>query len=116
MRTQVDLVQRQSVPFAYLLGATHAVSGSGSFAVQGIIGLAVAISSAPAWVGRSGLDPTAHFTYGWLHVGTADGWERGEKLLFSNQLVLPLSGAVTQVGYDLEPGVSGTITELLREA
>lgn len=114
-RAMIDLIQRQGVPFAYIAGAVHAVSGTGTVSVQGIIGLKVALTL-PASLGASGSNPTKRFDIGHIAFGTADGWGRRQWIESAADLFFPLSGAITRVGYDLAPGVSGTLSELIREA
>jgi hypothetical protein len=113
----VTLIQRQSAPFAYLLGTAHAgLSGNGQFAVQGLIGIKVSVTTVP---GRAGLvvgDPNTLFGLGWVQVGTADGF--GDRMFIDSNpdIMLPLDmGAMTLVGYSIPPDVVVTITELVRE-
>lgn len=113
---QVDLIQRQLAPFAYLTGTVHAaLSGSGQFAVQGILGLAVSITTLPHALGAESGDPTSYYGVGWLNVGTADGWGPRQWITSNPFMLRPISGDVTLVGYSLEPGTVITITELVRE-
>lgn len=112
----VTLIQRQNVPFAYLVGATHSVSGNGQFAVTGLLGLAVSLTSTPPNVGAEAGDPVELFGAGWLNVGTADGWVHLERITTSPFLYLPNDmGSMTLVGYSLPPGETATISELVRE-
>jgi len=48
VRSDVQLIQRQGVPFGYVSGTVHsALSGQGQFAVVGILGLAVTFTTLP---------------------------------------------------------------------
>jgi len=114
--SMLTLVQRQSVPFAYVPGATHTgLSGNGSIAVQGIHGLSVDITASPSYLGSVSGTPTTKFDYGWVSVGTADGWERSTRLTHDGHLILGISGAATLVGYTFPSGVTASIKELVRE-
>jgi hypothetical protein len=113
----VTLIQRQKVPFAYVRGApTAGLTGNGQLAVQGILGCSVNITGAPSYLG-SDMDPTARSTYffGWLNLGTPDGWLRKVKLTHAPQVVLDIDGDVTAIEYQLEPGVTASLTPLVRE-
>lgn len=112
----VTLIQREAVPFAYVPGPAHSgLTGSGTVAVQGILGVLLNVS-VPA---RSGLEvgtPDTVFGVGWLNFGTADGYTDRVFIHTDSQLVYPpVAGQFTLVGYSLEPDVSMTMTELLRE-
>jgi hypothetical protein len=111
------LTQRQGVPFAYLRGAVHAgLSGSGDFAVQGILGLEVSYSSIPSSSDPSAGDPDTYHQIGKISLGTVDGWRRSWMPTHNPYLIFPLSGAFTKVGYTFPLGAVATITELLRES
>jgi hypothetical protein len=114
--SMVTLVQRQIAPFAYVSGSVHAgLSGRGQFAVHGLLGLAVAITTVPARLGRVIGDPDSVYDAGWINVGTADGWGP-RQFISSNPFVLkPISGDTTLVGYSIPSDVTVTITELVRE-
>jgi hypothetical protein len=112
----VTLLQRQTAPFAYVTGTAHSgLTGTGTVAVQGILGLLLNISI-PA---RSGLEvgtPDTSFDVGWINFGTADGYTDRVFLRSDSQLVYPpVPGQYTIVGYTLQPSVSMTLTELRRE-
>lgn len=113
----VTLIQRQSVPFAYLASTAHAgISGSGSLAIQGLLGVKVEVTTLPASLGVSGTSPAEHFDLGFITFGTTDGYPHSIRLEHQVQLMLPARCSVfTTLAYDLHPGVQVTITELLRE-
>jgi hypothetical protein len=113
---QVNLLQRQTAPFAYVLGPVHsALSGTGSFAVQGTLGLLLDVT-VPDRAGRTAGTPVAVFDCGWLNFGTEDGYSERHFITSDTELVTPkLPGIYTTVGYTLLEGVSVTATELLRE-
>ena len=114
--TLVTLMQRQSVPFAYVPGALHTgLSGNGELAVQGLIGAKITA----AVPGRAGLDlgnPDTVYDIGWINWGNADGFIPREKLVTSPQLSFPsLAGNYTRLGYSIPSDVTISIRELVRE-
>lgn len=113
----VTLIQRQSVPFAYVASTAHAaLTGAGSFAIQGLLGIKADVTTLPATLGVSGTSPAEHFDLGFITFGTADGYPQSIRLEHQGQLMLPARCSVfTTLAYDLHPGVVVTLTELLRE-
>lgn len=113
----VTLIQRQAVPFGYVSGAVHAgLSGAGSFAIAGLLGAKVDLTTTPAQLGVSGSTPPKLFDAGYVTFGTPDGYPHSYRLEHDPQLILPArAGGFTTLAYDLHPGVVVTITELLRE-
>lgn len=114
----VTITQRQAAPFSYVYGANHAaLSGTGSFAVSGLLGLSVDVTTLPDSYGRSFGTPDELFGVGAVTLGTADGYEIVRRVDHDGALVLPAAaGAFTTVGYTLAPGVVVAIRELVREA
>lgn len=112
----VTLIQRQAVPFAYVTGTVHAgLTGTGAFNVQGILGLLANIT-VPTSTGEIAGTPSVRIPIGRLNMATADGYEDRCELVTDSQLVTPpLMSLFTVVGYSLEPGVTMTLTELVRE-
>lgn len=115
--SMVTLIQRQQVPFSYVRGPAHAgLSGSGQFAVSGILGVAVDLTTTPVYFGSRAGDPVTLWTDSWVNLGAADGWLSRERITSDPHLILPReAGALTLVGYTFSPGVVATITELVRE-
>lgn len=112
----VALIQRQKVPFAYVPGARHnGLTGNGQFAVQGIIGASVIITTLPPYLGNLAGDPPELFDVGFVTLGTVDGWHRSVRIDHSPTLVLPVEGSETLLGYSLAPGVVVDVLELRRE-
>lgn len=113
----VTLIQRQSAPFAYVYGTDHpSLSGHGSFAVSGLIGVSVDITTLPSSYGRSVGSPEHLYDVGFVTLGTADGYETSHSVSSDGALVLPPSaGVYTSVGYTLSAGVVASIRELVRE-
>jgi hypothetical protein len=114
--SQVTLIQRQLAPFSYVTGAAHTgLSGTGQFAVQGLLGLSVNITTTPARLGLTIGDPNTLWDAGWINVGTADGWGPRSFITSDPFILKPVSGDVTLVGYSIPSDVVVTITELVRE-
>jgi len=112
----VTLIQRQSVPFAYLTGTVHSgLTGTGSIAVTGILGVLLNVS-APV---RAGVDvgtPDTNWDLGWINFGDSNGYEDRIWLRGTSQILIPpTAGLFTVVGYTLTPGVTLALTELVRE-
>ncbi len=116
IRSDVQLIQRQDVPFSYVLGTEHSgLTGAGDFAVSDILGLSVEFTTIPSEYPHTTSDPPTYFDLGNISVGTAQGWERSYQATKSPFLVLAVSGAVTLVGYTFRTGIVATIHELVRE-
>jgi hypothetical protein len=116
VRQDVQLIQRQGVPFGYVIGSIHsALSNSGQFAIADILGLAVTFTTLPGIYQPSLGDPDTYHQLGKISVGTVDGWERSWQPTHSPYMILPIPGAVTLVGFSFAPGIVATISELLRE-
>jgi hypothetical protein len=117
LRTDVTLIQRQHVPFAYLHGTTYAgLTGHGSITVQGILGVAVSLTTVPSGWGRTSDTPRRLIpAAGQLLFSTADGDGDPTLLHYDTELVLGVSGAVTSVKYSLRPGIVASLTTLVRE-
>jgi hypothetical protein len=115
IRSQVDFVQRQSVPDAYAYGTLHTgLSGAGTIAVTSILGLVVETTSMPGYL-SSDLAPVASFfKLGEISIGTPDGWTARRIVTHNPHLFLQLGADVTIVAYLFEPGVTANIQELVR--
>jgi hypothetical protein len=112
----VTLMQRQNVPFAYVPGAVHSgLTGAGTFAVQGILGLSVNATAKPGYLSSDMAPVQSWFKLGELSWGTADGWLARRIVTHDPHLYLGIEGDITAVAYEFEPGVTATITELVRE-
>lgn len=117
IRQQVDLIQRQSVPFATIDGDAHsALSGQGTFSVQGLVGVRVDLTVTGSRVGREDANPDVLFNAGWIVILAGDHVLNKRRLDadFIDWLPRQMSDA-TVVAYQLTPGVTATITELERE-
>lgn len=114
---QVNLVQRQNAPFAYVPGNVHAaLTGTGEISVQGLLGALVEITDSAANVGAEAGTPELTFEAGWISWGNADGFIDREFISNETLISLPaLAGQFTRIGYTLAVGVEISVTELIRE-
>jgi hypothetical protein len=116
LRSDVTLIQRQGVPFGYLTGSVHsALTGSGSWTIADILGVAVTFDALPPELETGSTTPPTYHQVGKISLGTINGWRRSWQPTHSPYLILPVSGAFTRLGYTFSDGVVATITELLRE-
>lgn len=113
----VTLIQRQAVPFGYVLGTAHtALSGAGALSISGLLGVKVSVTTLPSSYGVAGTSPPEHFDLGFVTFGTPDGFPSAFRLTRNPQTMMPARCSVyTDLDYDLAPGVVVTITELRRE-
>lgn len=118
-RAQVNLIQRQSVPFAYVYGDNHAgLTGDGEIAIDTpLIGVSVDVVAVPSSVSVRAGTPQHLSDVGFVTLGTADGWLASRRIDADGTLELarPGAGALTRIGYSLAPGVEVSIRELVRE-
>jgi len=114
---QVDtLVQRQGVPFGYIVSTAHTgLTGNGELVVADLIGILVQATDVPGWVGLEVGTPDELWVIGRISFGTADGY--GPKVIVSHnpEILMPIDGAITRIGYSLTAGVVANIVELVRE-
>lgn len=112
----VTIIQRQGVPFAYVSGPMHSgLSGTGTVNVSAVIGVLLNVSI-PARAGDQVGTPDTRWEVGWINFGTADGYNNRVQIFTDSQVVFPsVAGLYTIVGYTLLPGVTMTLTELVRE-
>lgn len=113
----VTLLQRQLAPFAHVLGTAHAaLTGQGTIGVSGLLGVKMELTTIPAHYGVEVGSPDYHFDLGWMSVLTPDGFIDERKISAQVTSWLPrLMSDATVVGYSLNPGVVGTLTEIKRE-
>lgn len=113
----VTLIQRQIAPFATIDGSVHSgLSGNGEFAVQGLIGCRVTLTTLPSSVGLESGDPLVVWDAGWISFGDAGGFAPRQFVSASPIEIFPrAAGTYTRIGYSLATGVVATITEIRRE-
>jgi hypothetical protein len=95
-----------------VLGARHVVTGTGQFAISNPIGVAIALAGIPAYVARDTGTPQRFHRMGRVQLGTSIGWRPSVDLVVSPQLVWPLEGEDTVMGYTLLAGCTATIDEV----
>lgn len=113
----VTLLQRYTLPFAYILGAAHSgLSGSGSFAISRLQGMRCHLTSRAIGGGESAGVPNYLFDQGWMSIETADGLVDQVRITAVDQVWQSrlFSEAVT-FGYYLQPGCVATFTEVEAE-
>lgn len=112
----VTLMQREATPFAYVSGTVHhSLTGSSTLSVQGILGVLLNVSGVSHYGSEFGV-PDTYFRIGDIRFGTADGYSERVFIDTVDQVVLPPSaGVYTLIAYNLEPGVTLELTELIRE-
>lgn len=113
----LTLVQRQISPFGYIASTVHTgLTGFGQLAVSGLIGVKVTPTTTPPGSGLIAGDPDSLWLDSWIRWGNADGWTDRKFLTSAPYISLPeLAGQFTLVGYTLAPGLTVSITELVRE-
>jgi hypothetical protein len=115
LRQDLTLIQRQKVPFAYVAGTLHSgLTHSGQFAVQGILGLSVQLTTVPLGIGETSDDPIVYFRAGWVATGTPDGWRRSVTISH-NPMWIDVEPDDTLVGWTFTEGVVANIEEFRRE-
>jgi hypothetical protein len=118
LRRDVTLIQRQAVPFGYIVGTVHSgLTGSGSFTVADILGVLVQVSTVPAYWGVTSDNPHRYVPApAMVAAGDAAGDQDTHFVHFTEELWFPSAmGAMTRVKYEFKPGCGGAVTELVRE-
>lgn len=113
VRNQLDVVQRQAAPFGYRADEVVVLSSSGTRDVRSLLGIAIEVTTVPAWKARKGSAVMDYMDLGWIAIGTADGWEE-RRILRHDEQWIPTAGHITRVGYDLAPGVAATLRTFRR--
>lgn len=110
------LIQRQLAPFAYIASTVHSsLSGNGTIAVQGLLGIKIEATTVPSRLGLVAGDPNDLFGAGWVNLGTADGFGPRQFISTSPMIIRPVQPDVTVIGYSIPADVTVSITELVRE-
>lgn len=113
----VTLTQRQLAPFSYIHGEVDAgLSGNGSIACFGILGVKVDITTAPSRLGQVLGDPVSIWEAGWINIGTPDGFGPRHFITSDPFVVMPVTAAATVIGYSIPDDVVVTITQLVMES
>lgn len=118
VKTQVDLVQRQGVPFAYVYGGFHSsLTGNGVLTFsEPVIGVKIIVQSAPTDIGELVGDQSELWTDSWVNFSSV-GDRAGRIRITSAPLLIfpPAAGVFDQLSYSLRPGLEIAVVELLRE-
>jgi hypothetical protein len=114
---QVNLIQRQAVPFAYVHGAVHGgLTNSGTLAATGLLGVLIQVTAYPPANRVIAGEPDYVYDLGWISIESADGFIDEVRLRNPTQVWAPrIAASATKIGYALRAGVTATITELDRE-
>ncbi len=116
--SQVNLIQRQAVPFAYLLGSLHPnLSGADSEPLSAAcIGVLIRVVNKPLNHGTLLGQPPYETELGWINWASPDGAIQREWINYDRQLSFPpVAGLFTTLDYSLMPGVTINVTEIVRE-
>jgi len=111
------IVQQQIAPFEYVEGTVHSgLTGSGSFAVSGILGYIVSLTTVPSGWGTSSDNPPRYIPApGSVSMSDALGDQSADFINNPDQTVLrPAIGVGSTLKYHFKSGVTASITELLR--
>jgi hypothetical protein len=113
----VTLLQRQLVPFAYISSTAHAgLTGQGTIAVQGLLGLRIDLTTMPASLTQDASTPPFVFNVGWVSMEDSNGFIDETRAHAQHQNWFSrIASEATLIGYSFAPGVVATITELQRE-
>lgn len=113
----VRLLQRYSLPFAYVSGAVHSnLTGSGSFAISRLSGVRLHVSTVPQYSGIEVNNPNRLFDIGWVSYSTPDGVIEQRQIANVDSVWQPRYFAEgTVFGYSLNPSAVLQVTELQAE-
>jgi hypothetical protein len=113
----VTLTQRYSVPFAYVPGAVHSgLTGTGSFAISGLLGLRVQLASTDSDEPILPGNPPYLWNQGWLSVNDSNGLLEEKRLTRTGMEWFPrFCQTATSFNWDVGPGVTMVVTELQAE-
>jgi len=116
VKLQVDLIQKQHVPFEYQLSTVHAdLAGTGEFTVSGILGLVVSVTDVPSTWGKTGDTPSRYIpALAALQEGDAQGFENWRLVHYLEETFFETHATSTTIRYNVKPGVTITVTELER--
>jgi hypothetical protein len=113
----LTLIQRQALPYAFINGApSTGLTGDGTVSVSGITGLLVTLTSVPSvWGWTNDVPRRSIPKVGAIAFSTAAGNDDERQVHYDAQLVLQPPPSTTSVRYSFRPGVTATVTPLLRE-
>jgi hypothetical protein len=99
---------------AYTDGAVHQLAGTGVVSIAAPIGVRWHVTARPSYLGSRPGQPLSIEGMGRFAFGDASSFGNDVQLTHVDQLVYPLVGGVTRMGYTLENGVAATLTELVQ--
>lgn len=113
----VTIIQRHSVPFAYVPGAVHSgLTGTGSFAISGLLGLRVQLSSTHPGEPILPGNPPYLWDQGWLSVNDSNGLLEEKRLTRTGMEWFPkFCETATSFNWSVAAGVVMVVTELEAE-
>lgn len=113
----LTIVQRHSVPFAYVPGAVHSgLTGTGSFAISGLLGLRIQLSSTHGDEPILPGNPPYLWDQGWLSVNDANGLLEEKRLTRTGMEWFPrFMETATSFNWTVAAGVVMVVTELEAE-
>ncbi len=118
INSNTTLLQRYRLPFAYIKGSGHLnLTGTGSFSIPtGLLGLQLIVDATPVGVRTSPGNPVYNFDLGWVSVLDTNGFIAERRVTRSSEVWIPqiMQTAMT-FGFNLNPGVTLRVTELLAE-
>lgn len=116
-KTQIDLIQRQGVPFGFVEGSTHGgLTGNGHVTVADLIGAKIVLQTIPDYIGYQVGDTYEVFTDSWINWGNGGYSAPREWIRGYLQMSFPRNaGTYDSISYSLAPGLEIAIVELLRE-
>lgn len=115
--TLVTLIQRHAAPFAYVPGAVHSgLTGTGSFAISGLLGLRVQLASEHPGEPILPGNPPYLWNQGWLSVNDSNGLLEEKRLTRDGMEWFPrFMETATSFNWDVAAGVTMVVTELEAE-
>jgi len=116
-KTLVELLQRYSLPFAYISGAAHSnLTGEGTFQVSRLVGMQITATAIPPTQRALRGNPPYLLDLGWLSITDANGMLEEKRLTRQFLLWLPrLMPTALHFNYDLFDGVTVRAVELQAE-
>ena len=117
LRRDVTLIQRQHVPFGYIVGTPDVgLTGDGTLFVSSILGARIVVTAHPAGWGTTADIPARYIPkLGAIYFADAYGNQDERQIHYDEQYEFDAPGWATELLYSLRPGVTVTITRLLRE-
>jgi hypothetical protein len=114
-RDLAEFVAKHTSTLTFDFGATFNISGSGSTFLNPADGYMVTLTNVPDYIGRTTGGVPTHFDAGWFGYGPWPLLRRKERLAHHMQLFYPAHFESHVISWELPPGVTATVTALLRE-